>query len=116
MRTQVKSTSIHTYHTTAPERFTLRHRIAQYILTRTRQGQPVTRKDIARALELETSTVAGRVNEIEKISIEKGGIELDGLPYRLQYLERRVKDPITGKSVEAFALVLNNNPQMTLAI
>ena len=107
----VKSTSIATYRQTAPERFTLRHRIARHILTRTRQGQPVTRKDIARALELEASTVAGRVNEIEK-----DGIELDGLQYRLQYLERRVKDPVTGKTVEAFALVLNSNPQMSLPL
>lgn len=71
----------------------------------------MTRKDIARALELEASTVAGRVNEIEK-----DGIELDGLQYRLQYLERRVKDPVTGKTVEAFALVLNSNPQMSLPL
>ena len=116
MQTQVKQTSIHTYHTTAPERFTLRHRIARYILTRTRQGHPVTRKDIARALELEASTVAGRVNEIEKMSLEKGGIELDGSLYRLQYLERRVKDPVTGKTVEAFALVLNSNPQLSMPL
>ena len=84
----------------------MRHRIARYILSRTRQAKPVWRKDICRALELEASTVAGRVNEIEQ-----HGIELDGLQYRLQYLTNGVKDPVTGKTVEAFALVLNNLPE-----
>ena len=107
---RVKETSIQTYYESSQERFTLRHHIARYILARTRQGQPVTRKDIARALELETSTVAGRVNEIEK-----QGISINGRQYQLQYLERRVKDPVTGRSVEAFALILIN-PQNIIAI
>jgi hypothetical protein len=107
MHTQVKATSIATYHKTAPERHTLRSRIARYILTRTRQGKPVWRKDIVRALELEASTVAGRVNEIEQ-----QGIELDGLQYRLQYLTNGVKDPVTGKTVEAFALVIDSESQL----
>ncbi len=107
----VKTSSSETYHSTSAERNTLRHRIARYILMQTCSGKPVTRKDIARFMGIESSTVAGRVNEIEK-----NGIELDGKPYRLEYLERRVKDPVTGKHVEAFALINYANQQMRLAI
>lgn len=107
MTTNVKATSVQAYRKTAPQRFTQRSRIAQYILSRTRQGKPVWRKDIVRALELEASTVAGRVNEIEQ-----QGIEVDGQQYRLQYLTNGVKDPVTGKTVEAFALVLDSETQL----
>ena len=106
----MKNTSINAYRQTAPERLTLRHRIARYILARTIGGRRVTRKDIARALELEASTVAGRVNEIEK-----SGIELDGVPYRIEYAGKQ-KDPVTGVSVETFGLVVNRSPQIKLEL
>lgn len=106
MTTNVKATSVQAYRQTAPQRFTQRETVARYILQCTKEGRRTWRRDIARALQLEVSSVAGRVKEIEK-----SGIELDGQLYRIIYFAKAQKDPVTGVASETFGLCLNHERQ-----
>jgi hypothetical protein len=111
MKQQVKQTSIAAYHEKAATRQTQRERVARYILQCTKEGRRTWRRDVARALQMETSTVAGRIKEIEV-----GGAEIDGVCYMLSFFAARIKDPVTGVSSEAFGLVIDNTRQLKLAL
>ena len=111
MRTNVASTSINAYRQKKPVLTTDRERVAAYIINETKHGRPVWRRKIARALGMEPSSVAGRVNEILK-----NGIVIDGLEYRVEMLPKKAFDQETGVTVQAFWLVLNSNRQMTLPL
>ena len=107
MKQQVKQTSIAAYHDKAATRQTQRERVARYILQCTKQGRKTWRRDVARALQMEVSSVAGRVKEIEQV-----GAEIDGICYMLSFFAARIKDPVTGVSSESFGLVINHERQL----
>lgn len=83
------TTSIHAYHDheASGKASTQRARIMAYMRHQTR---PVSRREIARALGLETSTVSGRVNELMDVGIVAVG---------------RMQCPVTGKKVHALKAV-----------
>lgn len=91
----VTSTSRQAYHGHKANGFAGQHGI---ILAVMRPGKLYSRRQIAKASRLETSTVAGRVNEM----LAAGQIEICG----------RLKCPVTGILVEAVKLVAE---QMELA-
>jgi hypothetical protein len=109
MKQQVKQTSIAAYHDKAATRQTQRERVARYILKCTKQGRKTWRRDVARALQMETSTVSGRVKEIMV-----GGAEINGVCYMLFISKDLIKDPVTNVSSEAFWLVINHERQLKL--
>ncbi len=87
--TQVKHTSIETYHATATHRQTLRDKIARHIL---RMDNPAHIAQVAHDLRLDKSTVSGRINELKKQSV----VFIDGHKWR--FVESgRAKSPITGR-------------------
>lgn len=96
----VKETSIEAYYGPTPDKETIRRKVAQFILQKTREGKPCTRGMIERETGIRISTVCGRVKELEE-----EGITLFGVEYRLHILQNRQLDPVTRKSVEAFALI-----------
>ena len=96
----VKETSIEAYYGPTPDKETIRRKVAQFILQKTREGKPCTRGQIERETGIRISTVCGRVKEIEE-----EGITLFGVEYRLHILQNRQIDAVTRKSVEAFALI-----------
>ena len=107
-----KETSIEAYYGPTPDKKTIRRKVAQFILQKTREGKPCTRGMIERETGIRISTVCGRVKEIEE-----EGITLFGVEYRLHILQNRQLDPVTRKSVEAFALIQKptSNEQATTA-
>jgi DNA-binding MarR family transcriptional regulator len=93
MRTNVKDTSIDAYDD-------LRHTIKlgkmqQDVLNVMKPNTIYTRRELSRITKLETSTIAGRVNEL----IEAGYIDV----------VNKIKCPITNKTVEALTLTENRN-------
>ena len=93
MRTNVKDTSIDAYDD-------LRHTIKlgkmqQEVLSVMKPKTLYTRRELSRITKLETSTIAGRVNEL----IEAGFIDVVD----------KVKCPITNKTVEALILTEKQN-------
>ena len=88
MRTAVTPSSIAAYYDHKANRFAGQHGI---ILAVMRPGKLYSRRQIAKATRLETSTVAGRVNEL----LESGQLEVCG----------RVCCPLSGRQVEAVKLV-----------
>lgn len=96
----VKQTSIQSYHDPIPDKETIKRKVAQFILQKTREGKPCTRGMIERETGIRISTICGRVKEIEE-----EGITLFGVEYCLHILQNRQLDPVTRKSVEAFALI-----------
>lgn len=96
----VKQTSIEAYYGPTPDKLTIRRKVAQFILQKTREGKPCTRGMIERETGIRISTICGRVKEIEE-----EGIMLFGVKYRLHIFKQRYIDPITKKSVEGFALI-----------
>lgn len=88
MRAAVKDTSIAAFHGHKANGFAGQHGI---ILAVMRPGKLYSRRQIAKASKLETSTVAGRVNEL----LESGQLEVCG----------RVCCPLSGRHVEAVKLV-----------
>ena len=89
MKTKVKKTSIRAYDSL---RLTdLLGRTQQIVLKAMRKNRKYTRKEIAHRINFETSTVAGRVNEL----IAKGYIDVIG---------KRIC-PISKKTVEAIIKV-----------
>jgi hypothetical protein len=111
MKQKVTQTSIAAYHDKAATRQTQRERVARYILECTKQGRKTWRRDVARALQMETSTVCGRVKEIIV-----GGTEIDGICYMLFIFKDRIKDPVTNVSSEAFGLAINHERQLKLSL
>ena len=63
MKTGVAQTSISTYHDLKTSGF-LSKRQAEIMVHIQKRGKKVTRRQIAKALRLETSQVSGRVNEL----------------------------------------------------
>lgn len=88
MRTAVKDTSIAAFHGHKANGFAGQHGI---ILAVMRPGKLYSRRQIAKASKLETSTVSGRVNEL----LESGQLEVCGTIYC----------PLSGRKVEAVKLV-----------
>lgn len=98
----VKQTSIAAYYDVTLDKVTQRGIVAAFIRKKTLQGKPCTRAMIEREAGIRITTVCGRVKELEE-----EGIILEGKKYRLEYLQSRIKDPITNKTVEAFCLIID---------
>lgn len=88
MKTAVTRTSLSAYDALRSAAFHGQHAL---ILGHMKAGRLYSRREIAKDLKLETSTVSGRVNEL----IEEGQIVVCG----------SIKCPITGRNVEAVKLV-----------
>jgi predicted HTH transcriptional regulator len=87
MKTNVASTSLAAYDAIAG---TLTAECHKKIVEAMQSGDFFTRKQIARILDMETSSVSGRVNEL----IELGVIEVSG----------QISCPISSRMVEAIKL------------
>lgn len=109
MQTNVRSTSIHTYHETKIKRIPQRETIARYILDKTKHGKRTWGNDIERALNIRINAVTGRVNELKK-----NGIVLDGQPYRVLETAEPVIDPITKRPAIGLSLVLDTQIMMEI--
>lgn len=106
MKTQVTQTSIEAYHTVASKNSgNTRLEVARYILSETKQGRPTCLADINNHFRnhpslREKSTVSARLNEIKN-----GGIVIDGVEYRIEFVESRPSKS-TGVKAQHFCLVL----------
>lgn len=98
MKTAVTETSLEAFHTlTDKARQTAR--IARYLIEETKHARWGWIGKVSRHFHIQTSSVAGRMNELKA-----HGIRLDGRLYEMKKMGT-VKDAVTGKTVEAWALV-----------
>ncbi|MEO8021097.1 hypothetical protein [Polaromonas sp.] len=95
MKTAVRQTSIDTYHSPVADRFSGQ---CNAIVAAMTPGKLYSRRQIAKALHMETSTMAARMNSL----IADGRCEVCGT----------LKCPITGVNVEAVKLT---SQQMEIA-
>jgi hypothetical protein len=109
MKTAVTNTSIEAYHTHSDKQNQL-ERFARFVLARTEAGQRTWDRLVYRETGILPNTVSARRNELEKM----GTITIDGAKYHLTD-SGASKDPITGKRINTYALVLaQDSPQLTL--
>jgi hypothetical protein len=104
MQTAVTNTSIRAYHEGQQDRTLGKsaERVAREILKRTRAGQRSWIGQLARDLDLEKSSVSGRLNDLKKLQ----AIQLDGHAYRLEFAGNVTDREGSGKRAETWSLIL----------
>lgn len=106
MKIQQAETAIAAFH--SEDRAQSRMRVARAILEETRAGRRACIGTIARKMGMGDHQISGRMRELK----DAKHVTLDGVRYVMQSAGL-MKNPYTGKTVEGWALVLDN-PQLSL--